>query len=413
MRKSPLSADPVRANAPVRILMVVPQYPYPVVGGLEKQAHELATELVLKGIAVHVLSGRIYAEQADREIVDGVVVHRLPWSRRRWLRWLTMPWLVWRAFGQRMPEIDVVHCHVFSGFGLASILLAHAFGKPILVKLPNVGADGVPGLRAQAFGFVREWIFRQADAVVAMSSESVRELTAIGFDLRRILTTPNGIAIPLRHLRAAPVAEQPVRLVFVGRLSAEKGVADLIAALSRVAQFQSGTIRWTLDLIGDGPLRSELQTRAVAAGIASQIRFRGHVHEVQRALLDYDALLLPSYREGNSNAILEAMAAGMPVVSTRVGGTPMLLGAEGAELLYEAADVDALTVLLMRVIGDPGLRHRVGTALRARTEAYFDIRRVAETYAAAYRLLAAGRRTEIHAISNPIVPRNETVPCAV
>lgn len=393
---------------PLRLLMAVPQYPFPVTGGLEKQAHALAMELVRQGHVVQAISGRIHAQQPEREVLDGVVVHRLPWPRLRVVRWLSMPWVMWCTYRKTVPDIDVVHCHVFSGFGLASILFAHALGKPILVKLPNVGAGGVPGLRAQGFGFLREWILKRADALVAMSAESVRELNAIGFDLHRVLTTPNGIDVPSRPARSAAASGLPVRLAFVGRLCEQKGVADLFAALAQIAQDQS----WTLDLIGAGPLRAELQARAFAAGISSNVTFRGHVHDVQGTLLEFDALVLPSYREGNSNAILEAMAAGLPVVSTRVGGTPLLVGSVGAELLHEAGDIDALARLLRCVIGDAALRHRIGTAMRARVEECFDIRRVAATYATAYRLLAARRRTEIHTVSNPVVPRDEATLCA-
>jgi glycosyltransferase involved in cell wall biosynthesis len=97
------------------------------------------------------------------------------------------------------------------------------------------------------------------------------------------------------------------------------------------------------------------------------------------------------------------MAAGLPVVSTRVGGTPMQVGAEGARFLVEPGDSDTLAARLLELIEDVDMRESTGNAMRERILRYFDIRRVAGTYAAAYRLLAANRPQEIAAVGNPII----------
>src|ERR1039458_5751960 len=78
-------------TAMTRVLMVIPQYPYPVLGGLERQAHELALALRVLGVNVQVLSGRVMPTQPDLEDVEGISVHRLPWTHRRWARFLRMP----------------------------------------------------------------------------------------------------------------------------------------------------------------------------------------------------------------------------------------------------------------------------------------------------------------------------------
>lgn len=383
---------------PVRVLMVVPQYPFPVVGGLEKQAHALSSILVRHGAKVAVLSGKIQADQAGFETIEGVEVYRLRWPRNRFVRWLASPWSFARAFCRLAREADVVHCHVKSGVGLFAIALARRMHKPVVVKLAGMGPDGLPGLRGGAIGRIRIALFRSADAVVAMSTESIRELDAIGYARGRILATPNGIDLERQPL-ASPGSAGPVRLVFVGRLSEEKAIPDLIAALSPLPRDGA----WTLDILGEGPLRDEIAKQIQSEGLDGRVRLWGRVDNVGEHLAHSHVFVLPSLREGNSNAILEAMVAGLPIISTCVGGTPMLVGEEGRAWLHAPGDVAGLQRLLQRLIASPEERDRLGSAMRRRVEQSFGIQAVAGTYAQAYRLLAAGRREEMFRLANPVI----------
>jgi glycosyltransferase involved in cell wall biosynthesis len=115
-----------------------------------------------------------------------------------------------------------------------------------------------------------------------------------------------------------------------------------------------------------------------------------------------DIFVLPSVVAGNSNAILEAMAAGLPIVSTPVGGTPMLVGPHGTQLLFDVND-DSLARTLIRLIRDGQTRQTIGAQMRARVADYFNIQHVAHVYANAYKLLATRRAGEIHRLAQLIV----------
>jgi glycosyltransferase involved in cell wall biosynthesis len=190
-------------------------------------------------------------------------------------------------------------------------------------------------------------------------------------------------------------------VVFVGRLGEEKRIDDLLNAWKRVVASASGTVQ--LELWGTGPLQAELKALCGILGIANSVIFRGHMESVRSRLEAMDVFVLTSVIEGNSNAILEAMAAGLPVVSTRVGGTPMLVGPDGARFLVEPGDRDGLYARLLEMIEDAKLRRRIGDAMYQRIVAHFDMRRVAGTYVAAYELLAAGRRDHMGEIGNPVI----------
>lgn len=378
-----------------RVLMVVPFYPYPIAGGLEKQAHELSCALLAQGGMPRALAVRFAPGHQAREMVDSVPVARLPWPAAKGLRFLACALgLAWVMLRERR-SYDVVHVHQHSWFGLTAVLLARVFGKPSLIKLPNVGAYGLPGMTRMRLGWLRVRLFAMADGVVSMSEESGRELDAIGYPAGRVFWTSNGIS-----LRPTPAEETvrktenaPLRVVFVGRLMAQKGI-DLLLRAWKLAVDQV-SVPSVLEVWGDGPLAADLRDQRDALGLTGLVEFKGHVSGVRDALPAVDVFVLPSLNEGNSNSLLEAMAAGVAVVATRVGGTPLLVGAAADQWLCEPGDVDALAERLIRLLNDPRLRNSLGRAMKERAERYFDIRKIASSYAMAYERLQQGRRDEL------------------
>lgn len=381
-------------DASVRVLMVAPYYPYPVAGGIEKQAHELARALSVLGTPVLALGVHHAPGQRNVEQVDDVTVLRLPWSEHRAWRYLRTPFDLFTTLIRERRRYDLVHVHVPSWFGMMTIVCAKALGKPVLTKLPNVGAKGIPGMRAGRFGRVAVAILRRSDAIVAMSRDSVEELREIGFPLSRTLTTTNGIAMsPADRQPRSRGASDRVRAVFVGRLVEQKGLRVLLRAWKSVHEDRN--VDALLEIWGEGPQQDELEGLARDLGIGGRVVFRGHVADAGAKLPATDIFVLPSYLEGNSNSLLEAMVAGLPVVATRAGGTPMLMGPEGEPWLVAPGDAEALALKLRILISDPALRRKQGAAMRARVEQCFDIRRVAGTYRRAYELLAAGEPQRI------------------
>jgi glycosyltransferase involved in cell wall biosynthesis len=396
-----------------RVLMAVPQYPYPVVGGLERQAHELAKALLERGIDVQAVSGRTDPGQPAHERVEGVLVHRIPWNPEKRKRFFRSPADLCRVLFARRHSYDVIHIHQLSWFSLFVIAIARMLNKPVLAKLSGINQYGLPGLASSRLGTLKMAVFAQVQAVVAMSEESLNELRAVGFPIDNVLVTPNGIRMLTEcvHVPKGGTEQETCRVVFVGRISEEKLLKVLLRAWRRIVESASATV--TLELWGSGPAESELMILCRSLGIQDSVIFRGHVKAVREKLRDMDVFVLPSLTEGNSNAILEAMAAGLPIVSTRVGGTPMQVGPEGARYLVAPADEDGLYSRLIELIEDRSLRERVGAAMHQRILTFFDITRVAETYAAAYALIAAGRADQLAGIANPVIAAQRAEVAAV
>ncbi|HJZ45543.1 MAG TPA: glycosyltransferase family 4 protein [Roseiflexaceae bacterium] len=161
----------------------------------------------------------------------------------------------------------------------------------------------------------------------------------------------------------------PLHVICVARLIERKGQHHLIEAVRRLI---GEGIAVRLDLVGTGDAQRALQAQAEVAGVAEAVRFVGYVprEEIAGHYAAAHVFVLPSYNEGMSVATLEAMAAGLPVVVTRTGGTVELVVQEANGLTFDWADVDTLTAHLRRLAADRGLARRMGLASRARAERF-------------------------------------------
>lgn len=390
---------------PLSILMVVPNY-YPYLGGLERQAHTLGKALVRRGHAVSVYTRRVERTLPAVERLDGVLVRRLPSSAATGKRAdLRYPLSLALLLAHEAPRYDVIHVHSKSWFIAGCLPPALLWRRPVLLKIPNVREFGIPGDLRRRFGRQHVWLMRQAAAWAVLSPESRAELLAAGFSPERIFETRNGVDTE-RYAPASPherraaraalglPADGPIAL-FAGRLTHQKGLPDLLEAWERLDALGS---RPTLVACGDGPLRATLEARA--QGLATVI-FAGAQAEMDEYYRAADLFVLPSYAEGNSNALMEAMACGLPVVATRVGGTAELLGPYAADWLVEPGDVAGLAARLGRLLSDAGLRAELGTALAERMRTEFTIDVIASHYERCYRLLAAGQRDQLARLSQP------------
>ncbi|MEM8959583.1 MAG: glycosyltransferase [Pseudomonadota bacterium] len=162
------------------------------------------------------------------------------------------------------------------------------------------------------------------------------------------------------------------RLLFVGRLAGEKGVPVLLEAL---AALRSRHPEVHLTLVGDGPEQAELETLAGTLGIANRMTFTGAASQnaVAEHLRRADIFVLPSFAEGVPVVLMEAMAARLPVVTTRIAGIAELVEDRVSGLLVPPGDTESLTARLSDLLGDPDARARMGTAGRAAVEARFSI----------------------------------------
>lgn len=214
--------------------------------------------------------------------------------------------------------------------------------------------------------------FVRAQAMRAVPADHWHELAIVrcGLDAEALSGAP-----------AARSTERPLRILCVARLSTEKGIAGLLEAYAEAA---SRGLAGELRIAGDGPERAGLVARAQALGLGERCRFLGPLafEEVQQEYRAAHLFVLPSLMEGLPVVLMEAMAAGLPVIAPSVGGIPELVEPGETGLLFAAGDWPALAAAIARLAQDRPLADRLAEAGRARVVAQHDVERCAATLAA-------------------------------
>ena len=348
-------------------------------GGTERALLVLATGLAATGRWRPIIAHHGYPELeqfVEEAGAGGIETVRLPSPRGN------LPLGVLRlATALRPIHADILHAHLPWPGACRRALLAAAAAR-------------VAGIVASAqlfFPIESRWQRARVrmvpvDRYVAVSAAVADGLAGLGIPRRRISVVYNaGASVSaeprIRHTRQA--GDRPVVIASVGRLVTQKGHDVLLDAMVDLP-------RAVLVIAGDGPLRADLEARAEAAGIADRVRFLGHLSDVSTLLDDADVFALMSRNEGLPLAIVEAMAAGLPVVATRVGGTAELVKDGETGILVEPGDVGAGRAALRRLVEDPGLAAKMGRIGQQVAREHFSVEAMVTGVEAVYGAVSPG-----------------------
>ncbi len=351
--------------------------------GIERMLLALLPALRTRGVDVTFLAlcreedeggalGRLLREQ-------GIPVHFVPITRFVGLGPLRRVVATLRAC-----DPHVVHVHGYkaaTAVGLARLL----WRRPVLATVHSESASS-KDMRA---AMLAETTFcKSFERVIAVSTGVLRDLQQRGVARDRLAIIQNGIVDRFAVVSADPRGERdPARIVAVGRLVAVKRFA---AAIHSVAALVRQGHPCTLQIVGDGPLRPELERLADELGVSAHVQFVGFVDEVTPFLAGASIFAMPSASEGAPMALLEAMAAGCAIVASRVGGIPDIIRHEEDALLIDPTDETDLTRALERLLLDVSLRERFATSARRRFLEEFEAQRMSARYVDAYSTVAAG-----------------------
>lgn len=293
-----------------------------------------------------------------------------------------------RLFIRRRPH--VVHAHTYKAGVLASVA-ARLAGVPSVVFTPHghIFARGarIPGVPDRGWKHVvLRWVTRAAQAcahrVTALSETDLRQQLELGLSpFSKYQVIRNGIDIDRFDAPPPPAAGLVVGAV--GRFTSEKGHVHLLEAFKQVLARRADA---RLVLVGFGELEPELRRRAADLSLNGAVTFAGE-RESAEMLPAFHIFVQPSLYESQGLAILEAMAAGRPVVATDVGGVRDVVRHGETGLLVPPADPEELADAILRLAGDPRLAADLAARARARVRELFPVRRMVDDYARLYKEL--------------------------
>jgi L-malate glycosyltransferase len=237
-----------------------------------------------------------------------------------------------------------------------------------------------PRLRTRPLHAVMNRWIRRVDTIQCISRDTHERLIAAGYPASRLRMIPNAVDLSRFEAERRPSGDV-VRVAYVGRLRRVKGVGVLLDAWRLLAG--EGGAR--LVIAGDGDQRAELEAQLDRLGLRDTVELAGEVADVSGVLRETDVYVQPSFMEGMPNSVLEAMAASLPIVATRVGGNQDLVTDGDNGLLVPPGDAAALAAAIRRLIRDPALARRMGARARARVE-QFGVPAVTAQLVRAYRL---------------------------
>ncbi|HAT32729.1 MAG TPA: capsular biosynthesis protein [Janthinobacterium sp.] len=365
----------------------------PPSGGMANQTRQLADLLRADGATVHLLQLNAPLRPAWLARVKGL---------RAAARLTLYVWRLWRVSN----TVDLFHVMANSGwswhlYAAPAIWIARMKGKALVVNYRGGGADAFFARRAGLVGFS----LRRADAVLVPSAYLAGVFEKYGFPAQVV---PNIIDLS----RFAPRPPGPARsggprLLVARNLEA---IYDNTSALRAFAIVRQSCPDASLVLAGDGAELGALQELARELGLAGFVRFAGRIENADMAALYHasDIVLNPSLADNMPISVLEALACGVPVVSTNVGGVPALLRHDATALLVEPGDVDGMARALLALIGEP---HRAARLAAAGLEhvAQFSWPRVAPRLLAQYRRALGASRPGLYTtlVSSLLFPLHE------
>lgn len=377
----------------MRILILCYEFP-PLGGGGGKVVAGLARQLVIDGHEVDILTSA-WDNLPRQEVIDGISVFRVKTLRTRADRSnpLELAWYLVAALPSlhrllKHRRYDVCNCHFIFPDGLLTPMLKIWWSLPVV--LTAHGSD-VPNYNPERFRLLH-WLLsplwrrvvKQAGMISCPSPTLERLILSQISDIRtRVI--PNGFDPD----RFDPTLERKNRIVVVSRLFKRKGIQHVIEA------FTSLKTQYELHIVGDGPYRPELEVMARQS--VNRVRFWGWLDNADpqlKRLYEVAAIfVLPSQAENFPVSLLEAMASGLAIITTRGTGCQDVVG--DAALLVDHGDVTALQIALQRLVKDQALQRRLGRKARIRIEHNFAWPLVSQQYADAFANAAAAARPDL------------------
>ncbi len=372
---------------------------YPHFGGVEEACRHLALEYGRRGHQAHVITTRHPSDLPAQETTQDVAVWRFPFEMPR-----ARPAGLARFAGAfpaerravadliRSLRTDVVHVQCVGPNGFYALWAAQDAKVPLVVTTQGERTMDAGQLyqKSLAANWTLKRLLRRADYVTACSQQTLDDAKAFaGSKVAESRAVYNGIDLSEFDADTTPYFHPRPYILGIGRVVPQKGFDLLIDAYARLVYRLPGAP--DLIIAGDGPERERLEVQAEALGLSERVHLIGRADRTQavRLFQGCEGFVLPSRQEPQGIVSLEAMACAKPIVAARVGGVPEIVLDGETGLLFPGGDAVALADTLEKMLADPAHAARMGRAGRARAEAHFTWKRIADQYFEIYDQVSA------------------------
>ena len=374
----PLPADTQRRDK-VRVLILTDEME---VGGTQRQIVHMACALDRDLYEVKIAYFRNRSFLVDELEAAGISVTEITKNTRIDLRFVgeLVKFL-------REERFDVIHCYAFSAefWGAVGRRFLPVAMRPALITSVRGKYDWYSSLQWR----IKRWTALQSIKIIANSHAGAEyALKKMRLERGAVDVVYNGVAemtTVIRHEISGVTSTTPhpptIKALYVGRLVEVKNISVLLRAMRKL---QDGMVPGRLLIVGDGPLRKVLIDQVEALNLSNHVEFLGQRSDTQALMAAADFLVLPSFWEGLSNVILEAMMVGTPVIASAVGGSVELVEHMKTGLLFPSDDAAALADAMRCLATNSALRDRLGNAGRQRAVEQFSIAAMVRTMGEIY-----------------------------
>lgn len=381
----------------MRVYMLTYFFP-PIYSGAGAQAFRLAEKLTARGVSVSILTARHSADLPPQEQLTGFSVYRLPILRFGRLRPFSFSVIAAWQLLLHHRRFDIIHIHGAYWRILPVLLVAKLCRRKSVVKMTQLGTDDPQTIRRRRCGRLLYRILALADAVVSTSRDLAESYRQSSLPLDKLARIPNGVDTVLfrpaddstrRSTRSRLDLPRDTQLViFVGRVGYRKGTDVLFRAWKTVTEKTPSTWLILVGPIGENDAVPK-DKPPIEPGLSDvpQTLPLGYQANVPDYLRAADIFVLPTRMEGLPNALLEAMATGLPCIASNIGGNVDLIVNGETGLVFESENAEQLTDLLLRLLRSDAQRREFGRRARETVEARYAITQVAEQYITLYEQL--------------------------
>ncbi|MFH1724552.1 MAG: glycosyltransferase family 4 protein [Elusimicrobiota bacterium] len=379
---------------PIGVVMLTTNF-YPHIGGAEKQALEVSKALAARGARVRVVTRRTRGLRSE-DSVAGIPVRRLA----AWGGGLLGPVVFMLSsllhLLLRWREYDVLHVHLASSPAVSAALAGRILGKKVVVKMGGgKGVGEIARSRGSLSGRLKLWaIGRLRPTLVAVNREQARELVGFGLERLEVRLIPNGVDLQA-YRPAAQRERDDIRrelgwagmvFLFLGRFGSDKGQLEGLGTfLDGWSAARRNGFSGSFYMVGSGPEEARFREMIRSRGLDDCARLLGPREEVSRLHRGADVFVLPTLSEGLSNALLEALASGLPALACRVSGIREVVEHGTQGFLFDPSSPEEVERLLTDIGRDPARLRAMGRSARKLAASRFSLDATAEAWLEAYK----------------------------